>query len=111
VEIYTAAITACSHSKQLEQAFQLLKEMKAAGIQPNVVTITALMQVCNRCKQWQQAVALYEQLEHSIKAPLDRRTLHEAVRAYQQLGNADKVTELKTKTCSDIKQCGTKAAL
>jgi hypothetical protein len=41
----------------------------------------------------------------------DRLALEEASSAYKQLGDDDKMIELKTKICSDIKQCGTKAAL
>eukprot|EP00953_Heterococcus_sp_UTEX-ZZ885_P027059 14563-Heterococcus_DN1.PRE.2 len=111
VDICTAAITACCYSKELQLAFQKFEEMKAAGIQPDVITYTVLIQACNNCQQWQQAAALYEQIEDSVEVRPNRRTYHEAVRAYKQLGSTDKVTELKTKICSDIKQCSKTTAV
>jgi pentatricopeptide repeat domain-containing protein 1 len=94
VEIYTAAVTACSYSKQLDLAFCLFREMKAASVQPDVVTYTALIQACNICKQWQQAVAVYEQLAHDANVQPNRLTYSEALRAYKQLGDTDRVAEL-----------------
>jgi pentatricopeptide repeat protein len=71
--------------------------MKAAGIEADVITYTALMQACNKCKQWQQAVAVYGELEHNDSVQPDGPAYAEAVRAYKELGDTDKVAELKTK--------------
>jgi pentatricopeptide repeat protein len=68
--------------------------MNAIGIKPTVVTYTALMKACNNCKQWQQAVDVYEQLEQDPSVEADKIAYQQAIRAYKHVGNIDKVAEL-----------------
>lgn len=64
---YNLAIRACAgqpgsklRAAQLDQAFQLLADMRAAGITPDVFTVTSLLGLCAQAGQGRRALALYE---------------------------------------------------
>lgn len=46
VVAYTAAIAGCSEAGEYRHAIRLIKKMKAEGIQPNVVTFSAVINAC-----------------------------------------------------------------
>lgn len=64
---YNLAMRACSgqpgsklRAAQLEQAFQLLTHMRAAGVEPCPQTITSLFSLCAKAGQGRRALALYQ---------------------------------------------------
>lgn len=64
---YNLAIRACGgqpgsklRAAQLDQAFQLLGDMRAAGVAPSEQTVTSLFALCAQAGQGRRALALYE---------------------------------------------------
>ncbi|BDA50928.1 probable pentatricopeptide repeat-containing protein At2g31400, chloroplastic [Coccomyxa sp. Obi] len=69
---YNLAMRACSgqpgsklRADQLEQAFQLLAHMRAAGVEPCAQTITSLFALGARAGQGRRALALYQEVKDS----------------------------------------------
>ena len=67
VVTYNLAISACRAARQstlsrevLDQAFALLAEMRAAGVDPDLATFTTLMALCKQAGAARRALALYE---------------------------------------------------
>jgi pentatricopeptide repeat domain-containing protein 1 len=56
---YTAAISLCINSHDVDRALTLAAEMKARKIQCNVHTYTALMNVCIKCSRYGKALETY----------------------------------------------------
>jgi pentatricopeptide repeat protein len=63
----------------------------------DVLAYTMVMKAYNNCKQWQQAVAVYEQLEHDSEVQADKHAYAAAARAYKELGDANRVSQMKAK--------------
>jgi pentatricopeptide repeat domain-containing protein 1 len=57
---YTAAISLCISTHDVDRALGLASEMKAAGISRNVHTYTALMNVCIKCSKHELALQTYD---------------------------------------------------
>ena len=64
---YNLAIGACRAARHstlsaelLGQAFALLAEMRAAGVEPDLATYTTLMALCRQAGAGRRALALYE---------------------------------------------------
>ena len=57
---YTAAISLCIATHDVERALRLAEEMKHMRIQCNVHTFTALMNVCIKCSRYGTALETYE---------------------------------------------------
>jgi pentatricopeptide repeat domain-containing protein 1 len=57
---YTAAISLCISTHDVDRALGLASEMKAAGIPRNVHTYTALMNVCIKCSKHELALQTYD---------------------------------------------------
>ena len=67
VVTYNLAIGACRAARHstlsaelLGQAFALLAEMRAAGVEPDLATYTTLMALCKQAGAGRSALALYE---------------------------------------------------
>lgn len=52
VYTFTAMISLCVFQQDVQRAFELVDDMRRAGIEPNVHTNTALMNVCIKCGEW-----------------------------------------------------------
>lgn len=57
---YTAAISLCISTHDVDRALRLTSEMKCNKIQCNVHTYTALMNVCIKCSRYGSALETYE---------------------------------------------------
>ena len=57
---YTAAISLCIATHDVERALRLAEEMKQRQVQCNVHTFTALMNVCIKCSRYGTALETYE---------------------------------------------------
>jgi len=57
---YTAAISLCISTHDVDRAVGLASEMKAASIPRNVHTYTALMNVCIKCSKYELALQTYD---------------------------------------------------
>lgn len=57
---YTAAISLCISTHDVDRALSLANEMKAHGIERNVHTYTALMNVCIKCSKHAMALETYK---------------------------------------------------
>ena len=64
---YNLAVRACGgqsgsklRSAQLDQAFQLLADMRAAGVAPDQQTVTSMLALCAQAGAGRRALALYE---------------------------------------------------
>ncbi|KAI8105723.1 hypothetical protein M9434_000305 [Picochlorum sp. BPE23] len=57
---YTAAISLCISTQDVDRALSLASEMKQKKIQCNVHTYTALMNVCIKCSRYGRALETYE---------------------------------------------------
>ncbi|CEM02250.1 unnamed protein product [Vitrella brassicaformis CCMP3155] len=74
---YTAAISACAHTKDVSTALDLLGEMESKGMPPSAATCTAALSVCARAGQWQEAIHLL----HRFQDTADVRTYTAAISA------------------------------
>jgi pentatricopeptide repeat domain-containing protein 1 len=63
VYLYTAMISLCNGSQQLELALELNREMASRGIERNVHTFSALMNVCIKAGHSQQAMEVYRDMQ------------------------------------------------
>jgi pentatricopeptide repeat protein len=59
---YNATISACEKGGQWETAVDLLAEMRARGIEPDVITYSATISACEKGGQWEKAVELFEEM-------------------------------------------------
>ena len=59
---YTAAISLCIATHDVERAMALAAEMKTGGVLRNVHTYTALMNVCIKCSKYELALHTYESM-------------------------------------------------
>mmetsp|Transcript_3237 Transcript_3237/g.8115 ORF Transcript_3237/g.8115 Transcript_3237/m.8115 type:complete len:1105 (+) Transcript_3237:237-3551(+) len=57
---YTAMVSVCIHSHDVQHALRLLADMKARGVECSVHTYTALMNVCIKCGKGQLALDAYQ---------------------------------------------------
>ncbi|EIE27183.1 hypothetical protein COCSUDRAFT_38919 [Coccomyxa subellipsoidea C-169] len=69
---YNLAVRACGgqsgsklRSAQLDQAFQLLADMRAAGVAPDQQTVTSMLALCAQAGAGRRALALYEEVKDS----------------------------------------------
>ena len=60
---YTAAISLCITTHDVERALKLASEMKSKNIPCNVHTYTALMNVCIKCSRYGTALETYEAMQ------------------------------------------------
>jgi pentatricopeptide repeat protein len=63
VHLYTTAITAASAVGNHERAFELVSRMNAAGVKPNLKTLTALMGACLSSGKHDLAVSVYRRID------------------------------------------------
>ena len=63
VHLYTTAISAAASLKNHEKAFHLVNRMKAAGVRPNIKTMSALLSACLSSNMTSLAVQVYQQIE------------------------------------------------
>lgn len=66
---YTAAISLCIVSQNVDRAVTLAGEMQGRGIQRNVHTYTALMNVCIKCSKHELALDTYRAMRAEGCAP------------------------------------------
>jgi pentatricopeptide repeat protein len=64
VYLYTTAISAAASLRNHEKAFHLVNRMKAAGVRPNMKTMSALMSACLSSNMTSLAVEVYKQIEN-----------------------------------------------
>lgn len=64
VYLYTTAISAAASLRNHEKAFHLVNRMKAAGVRPNIKTMSALMSACISSNMNSLAVEVYKQIEN-----------------------------------------------
>ena len=58
-----------SYSKERQCALELFQEMRAQGLQADVITYNATISACEKGKQWQRALGLLEEmLSQGIRA-------------------------------------------
>eukprot|EP00475_Leptophrys_vorax_P001886 TRINITY_DN1106_c0_g1_i1.p1 TRINITY_DN1106_c0_g1~~TRINITY_DN1106_c0_g1_i1.p1 ORF type:complete len:572 (-),score=47.85 TRINITY_DN1106_c0_g1_i1:469-1959(-) len=51
----------------LETALRVFREMKAAGVRPNVVTFSAMLSTCSRLSSWQDAALLLQEMRSACE--------------------------------------------
>jgi pentatricopeptide repeat domain-containing protein 1 len=66
---YTAAISLCITTHDVDRALRLAEEMKQKRIQCNVHTYTALMNVCIKCSRYGTALETYEMMRRDGCTP------------------------------------------
>ena len=66
---YTAAISLCIATHDVDRALRLAEEMKLKKIYCNVHTYTALMNVCIKCSRYGTALETYETMRREGCAP------------------------------------------
>lgn len=71
VYLYTNAVSAAAALKNHDKAFDLVGRMTSLGIQPNIKTLTALLNACTSARKSDLAVKVYRK----IKDPDDRAML------------------------------------
>jgi pentatricopeptide repeat domain-containing protein 1 len=59
----TAIISACAQARNWKKALQLLEEMQAKGVEPNVFTYNATTSACEKGGQWEKALQLLEEMQ------------------------------------------------
>ncbi|CAK0866989.1 unnamed protein product, partial [Prorocentrum cordatum] len=59
---YNAGISACEKGEKWQQALSLLREMRAARSEPNVVSYSAGVSACEKGEQWQRALSLLSEM-------------------------------------------------
>ncbi|CAK0798080.1 unnamed protein product, partial [Prorocentrum cordatum] len=63
VRWYTQQISALGKRKQWRQALDLLAEMRAGGVRPNVITYSALISACERSGQPERSLELLQEMK------------------------------------------------
>ncbi|CAI7891910.1 unnamed protein product [Closterium sp. NIES-53] len=53
---------------RLEAALRMFREMKAAGVRPNVVTFSAMLSTCSRLSNWRDAALLLREMGTTFEA-------------------------------------------
>jgi pentatricopeptide repeat domain-containing protein 1 len=96
VYTYTAAISLCIHSQDVERAMGLLEEMRVRDVERNVHTFTALMNICVKCSRLPAALDVYAAMRAEGCAP-NVVTFNTLIDVYGKLGQWDQaVGVLKT---------------
>jgi pentatricopeptide repeat protein len=54
----------------------IFREMKEAGVEPDVITYTSLISACQKCRMWDDAFALYKEMEDAGGQSLAVRLVH-----------------------------------
>lgn len=62
-KLFTSALGACSAGSCWAQAFSLLDEMREVKVAPDRMTWNAVMTVCARAGQWQQALSIFDRMD------------------------------------------------
>lgn len=59
---YTKLINACAREQQWEQAAELMRDMRAQGVRPDVICYTAAINACAKGRQVKKAMQLLEEM-------------------------------------------------
>jgi pentatricopeptide repeat protein len=59
---YSAAISACEKGSQGERVLELLSEMRAHGLVPDVITYNTVFDACQKSSQWAHALELLSEM-------------------------------------------------
>ena len=62
VKEWNQCITALGRARDARGALALLKEMRASGVAPNVITYNAAISACEKGGQWERALSLLEEV-------------------------------------------------
>jgi pentatricopeptide repeat protein len=89
VHLYTSAITAAASIGDYTRALEFISRMKAAGVKPNLTTMTALLGACLSAEKPELAVGIFK----SIPDP-DFYALGQGLLAMSKAGEGDKVLQL-----------------
>lgn len=76
-----AAINALGKCARWDKALDLLVEMQAKGIPPDVVSYNTAMKACSDCRQWEKAVDLLAKMQAKGISP-NVVSYNSAVKAY-----------------------------
>jgi pentatricopeptide repeat domain-containing protein 1 len=60
---YNLGISACAQARNWKKALQLLEEMQAKGVEPNVITYNATISACEKARNWAKALQLLEEMQ------------------------------------------------
>jgi len=88
VHLYTTAVSAAAALKNHDKAFDLVSRMSSSGIQPNIKTLTALLNACTSAGRADLAVKVYRKL----KDP-DSRAMIKGIEAMCNDGHFEEVLE------------------
>ena len=83
VGLYTTAITAAARTKEFDKAIGYIGKMKLENLQPNVKTLTSLMNACISCGKGDVALDVYQTMKNGDDI-VDGRATFTALRAYLQ---------------------------
>ncbi|PNW74754.1 hypothetical protein CHLRE_12g511400v5 [Chlamydomonas reinhardtii] len=82
---YTATISLCIYSQDVDRAMELMNEMRQRNIERNVHTFTALMNVCIKCGKLPLALEIYNNMRAANCMP-NVVTYNTLVDVYGKLG-------------------------
>ena len=77
-------INSCEKSADWSAALQVLDDMKAAGVRPNVVCYNAAISACEKARQCDRALELLEELEHLLHTLPDVISYNAAISACEK---------------------------
>lgn len=97
LEFSSHSVTASQIGTQWAKALQLLREMKARGLQPTVTSYTAIIAACEKGQQWEKALQLLDEMRTQGLHP-DVMSYHASVIAYQKNLQWEKASQIKSES-------------
>lgn len=77
---YNAAMLACGNAGAWQRALELLRGMRAAGVEPDISCYQVAIHVCGKCGRWEESVeVLREAAQNGLV--VDSRTYATAIKA------------------------------
>ena len=91
---FNAAITVCGRCRHSRKALEMLVEMKACGVKPNVVTFSKLINACGKDRQWKKALEVLNSMKDENGVTPNKFSFNAAISACEKGGQWEKALEL-----------------
>lgn len=90
---FTAVIATCKTERGAERAVEVMDDMQARGIEQNVHTYTALMNVYGKCGKYTLALNIYQKMVEAGQVP-NVVTYNTLIHTFGKLGQCDKALKV-----------------